>query len=80
VTDDTIEADEPDKNPDPETDQMQNDVIALIEAWQDRGIDLEKCAILITGVGHTMLIRLDYSFGDLVMGASEQWKDKDGVL
>lgn len=72
--------DEPDKHPDPEIDKMQDDVIALIQAWQDRGIELESCAQLLTTVGHEMLIRLDYSFGDLVMGAASQWRNRDGVL
>lgn len=70
--------DEPDKHPDPEIDQMQDDVIALIQAWQDRGITLEDCALLLTTVGHEMLIRLDCSFGELIMGAANQWKDRGG--
>lgn len=71
---------EPDKHPDPEVDKMQDDVIALIQAWQDRGISLEDCAQLLTTVGHEMLIRLDCSFGEMVIGAARQWEDRDGVV
>lgn len=67
---------------DPEIDvaQLQDDIVALVTAWADRGIAPSESAMVLAGMSHTMLAKLGYSLGEVTTLLAEGWKRHNGKL
>lgn len=62
-------------------DQMQDELMALIKAWADRGISPGDSAQLLAATSHVMLVKLtDCSLGQLIALIVKQWEKHDGRL
>lgn len=59
----------------PETvDQMQDELLALVEAWSDRGIPPSDASMMIAGTSHLMIMKFsDLTFEEMVEMMREQW-------
>ena len=81
-----IEVEEPDApivlaTDDPEVvSAMQDDLIALIRAWTDRGIRPHEGGTIMAAMGHMILLRCDFSMGDVVKLLCERWTAAGGKL
>lgn len=60
---------------------MQDDLFALIKAWEDRGVPPSDSAQMLTAVGQMMMIRLDLcTLGQLVAILAKQWERHGGRM
>lgn len=62
-------------------DQMHEELIALVNAWSDRGIPPSDTAQFLAAVSHVMLLRLtECSLGQLISLLVRQWERHNGKL
>lgn len=60
--------------------QMQDEVLALITAWADRGISADESAMILAGTVHSTLAQLGYSLGQIVALLADGWRKTNGKL
>ncbi len=57
---------------------MQNDVLALMEAWVDRGVPPGDSAVMLAGMSHAFVREFtDLQFSELMTMAREHWNKAD---
>jgi hypothetical protein len=60
--------------------ELQGEVMALVTAWADRGIPPSDSAIVLAGMGHSLLSKLGFTLGQVVSLIAEGWKRGNGKL
>lgn len=60
--------------------QMQNEVFALVAAWEDRGVLPDEAAMILTANAHLILSKLGFSLGQVVTLMADGWKKTNGKL
>lgn len=60
--------------------QLQDEVLALVTAWADRGVSPAESAMILTSNGHAILAKLGFSLGELVSLMTDGWKRNNGKL
>lgn len=60
--------------------QLQTELIALVEAWADRGIAPSESAMIIVANGHMLLAKLGFSLGQIVSLLSDSWRSNNGRI
>lgn len=58
--------------------QCDDEVIALIKAWQDRGIPVVDSAIFMSARANMMLAMSSFSLVDIIKVIREQWMAMGG--
>lgn len=64
---------------DAEVDQMQDDLVALLKAWSDRGIHPHMAAEFITGTGHMLLRSFGCPLHKIIETLTESWLANGGT-
>jgi hypothetical protein len=60
--------------------QLQDEVIALVSAWADRGISPEEAAMVVAANAHMMLAKFGFSLGQIVAVMADGWRKSNGKL
>ena len=64
----------------PNVSELQEEVMALITAWADRGLTPRESASMLAGMSHAILAKLGVTLGELVFHTTTKWKDHNGKL
>ncbi len=59
---------------------LQDEIIAMVKAWADRGIPPSDSAQFIAATGHVMLARFGSTLGQVIVLLAEQWTKHGGTL
>lgn len=64
-----------------EIDQMQDDLVAMVKAWADRGIHPTDSAMLLMATSHVMVHKFtDLELDQVIVAITHQWsKDRNEV-
>ena len=60
--------------------QCQDEVLALVTAWADRGIAPDEAAMVLAANAHMVLARLGFSLGQIVSVMTDGWRKSNGKL
>lgn len=60
--------------------QLQEEIVALITAWADRGISPSESAQVLSGFSHMLLAKLGYSLGEVTRVLAKSWENHNGKL
>ena len=60
--------------------QLQDEVVALVTAWADRGISPSESAVVLAGMSHALLCKLGYSLDEVNSLLVKAWEVNRGKL
>ncbi len=61
-------------------DKIQDDIVAMFKAWEDRGITPQDACQVLTATGLGLLACFGFSLGSVVILVTQQWEKNDGQL
>lgn len=60
--------------------RLQEEAIALITAWVDRGVTPQEATMVLAGLSHMLLAKLGFSLGTVTTMLSDGWRRQNGKL
>jgi len=69
-----------DNDAEPDVAQLQNEVVALVTAWADRGISPQESAMVLAAISHALLAKLGFALSQITPMMETSWRVHNGKL